>query len=108
MNDQQAQRPPSQPETPEPESSGINLFEELSSAIKDGLDFARDIGGDIWDAATPAFEKGASELVSVAYRGEAHVLYGNTANGPEQQDRDEPLVELTVAEPEVEPDELER
>jgi hypothetical protein len=68
------------------------FFEELKAPEKGGLaDLIMDVGGKMWDAATPAFELGAEELIRVVNTGNAYVFHGDTI--PHEMQHDTPAIE---------------
>lgn len=58
------------------------FFEKLQAGQEPGLaSTLKEIGGKIWDAATPMVEHGSHEMASALFRGDAFVMYPRTANG---------------------------
>jgi hypothetical protein len=51
---------------------------------KENLLNAREVFGEIWDAAKPMFDHGRSELAAAIFAGHAHVMYMHNDKDQEQ------------------------
>jgi hypothetical protein len=58
------------------------FFEQLKAGQQPSLTATlKEIGGKLWDAATPMVEHGGHEMASLLFRGDAFVMYPRTGNG---------------------------
>jgi hypothetical protein len=76
------------------DTPAIGTGKAIGEGLKEGIMAFRDGLGQVWDAATPMFDHGRTELAAALFSGHAHVMYMHNENAVEEPQREltsEPL-----------------